>query len=103
MSQLFQGNQTLLLSCLRPAVVVLKLCKERIKMLDLHEDIKPLSIPKGWGTVLEVLACYVFRAKIKAIFLFPTNSVSVFFIGTGGQGAKILATIVTYVRLSGER
>ena len=85
-----------------PAVVILKLYKRKT-MQYLHEDIKPLSIPKGWGTVLEVLACYVFRAKIKAIFLFPTNSVSVFFIGTGGQGAKILATIVTYVRLSGER
>lgn len=72
-------------------------------MPDLHEDIKPLY-SQGTGTVLEVLACYVFRAKIKAIFLFPTNSVSIFFISTpGGQGAKILATIVTYVRLSGER
>ena len=58
MGQLFQGNQTRLLSCLRPAVAVLKLCKERIKLPDLHEDIKPF--PQRWGTVLEVLVCYIF-------------------------------------------
>ena len=74
-----------------------------MKMLDLHEVIKPLSIPKRWGAVLEPVMYSPLAGKDKAIFLFPPNSVSVFFIGTGGQGAKILATIVTYMRLSGER
>ena len=42
------GHQTRMLSRLMTGVAVLKLCKRKIKQ-DLHEDIKPLLIPKTGG------------------------------------------------------
>lgn len=47
-----------------------------------------LSIPENGSLMLEVLACYIIQAKIKAIFLFPKTPVSVFFIGTVGRGPR---------------